>query len=340
MLKDEKVREALEPCPFCGGTDGFVERADFSDCYVICNDCGARGPTSCDENDDDAQASESGECEPGERPARRLWNTRTPPAQAEASTLPGEVVEDLTDIQKAAIRSSIFLGGQWVLTTQYEDHPEIQEGLSEDLADCVSGILTTLGEAVRARLLYATSPTTPMVPGDFREWLQFSLSQARYNNDALDLKAAEIISNVLARYDAAAPPTTPAVEVVPKCPFCGEQPIPDATEEGHVEHPDFGNDCALTDSLIRPDQWRRRAALPAVESGERLQLLSGYGHGIPIERASGQDVEIIKRALLDVRLPFMGADLLAKDDGGFERCAERDARAVVAALAAINGETT
>lgn len=68
----------LLPCPFCGGKDGFVERADFSDCYVICNDCSARGPEMCDMNDADAVASESGKCEPGEMPARRLWNTRAP----------------------------------------------------------------------------------------------------------------------------------------------------------------------------------------------------------------------------------------------------------------------
>jgi hypothetical protein len=67
----------LKPCDFCGGTDAFVERADLSSCYVVCNDCGARGPTSCDETSADAEASDNGECEPGELPARRFWNTRT-----------------------------------------------------------------------------------------------------------------------------------------------------------------------------------------------------------------------------------------------------------------------
>jgi len=71
MTKDELV-----PCPFCKSTDSFVERADFSGCYVICNDCSARGPVSCDETDEDVAATDSGECEPGERAARRLWNTR------------------------------------------------------------------------------------------------------------------------------------------------------------------------------------------------------------------------------------------------------------------------
>lgn len=69
-----------EACPFCASADGaFVERADFSSAYVMCNDCGARGPTSCDETEEDARASEAGECEPGERAAWRLWNTRAIP---------------------------------------------------------------------------------------------------------------------------------------------------------------------------------------------------------------------------------------------------------------------
>ena len=63
------------PCPFCGG-DAFVERADYSSCYVICNDCSARGPVSCDETEADADASENDDVDPGELPARRLWNTR------------------------------------------------------------------------------------------------------------------------------------------------------------------------------------------------------------------------------------------------------------------------
>ena len=71
---DDKM---LERCPFCNEADAFVERADFSSCYVVCNNCSARGPTSCDETDADANASEEGEAEPGEMPARRLWNTRT-----------------------------------------------------------------------------------------------------------------------------------------------------------------------------------------------------------------------------------------------------------------------
>lgn len=65
----------------------------------------------------------------------------------------------LTDVQRKAITGSVYVGGEWVLTTQYENHPEIQEDLSEEIADCVSGILTPLGCEIRAAL--AKHPTSP-----------------------------------------------------------------------------------------------------------------------------------------------------------------------------------
>ena len=63
-------------CPFCASTDVFHERADYSSSYVICNDCSARGPTSCDDTAAEALASESGDADPGELAARRLWSRR------------------------------------------------------------------------------------------------------------------------------------------------------------------------------------------------------------------------------------------------------------------------
>jgi hypothetical protein len=98
--------ESVEPCPFCGGTDAFVERASFSDCYVVCNDCGAKGPPSCDENEADADASESGECEPGEMPARRLWNTRI------ASTTPTDEAVEASDLAKELLAQSFERSGE------------------------------------------------------------------------------------------------------------------------------------------------------------------------------------------------------------------------------------
>lgn len=70
--------------PFCGSADMFVERADFSSCYVICNACGARGPTRCNEADADVAAEDHG-AEPGEMAARRAWSARyrTEPETAE-----------------------------------------------------------------------------------------------------------------------------------------------------------------------------------------------------------------------------------------------------------------
>ncbi|ASP29680.1 hypothetical protein CHH26_05110 [Qipengyuania flava] len=72
------MSEELKPCLWCNGSNAFVERADLSSCYVVCNDCGAKGPTSCNENDEDCAAEDAG-MEPGESAARRLWNTRPAP---------------------------------------------------------------------------------------------------------------------------------------------------------------------------------------------------------------------------------------------------------------------
>jgi hypothetical protein len=62
---------------------------------------------------------------------------------------------DLTEVQKKAIAGAVFIGGEWVLTTKYEDHPEVAEDLSEAIADCVSGILTPLGAMIRAAITAA-----------------------------------------------------------------------------------------------------------------------------------------------------------------------------------------
>lgn len=66
----------LKVCPFCGASDAFVERIELSSCAVICNQCGARGPESCPEDDEDLRIEEENDWEPGEAAARRLWNRR------------------------------------------------------------------------------------------------------------------------------------------------------------------------------------------------------------------------------------------------------------------------
>jgi hypothetical protein len=55
------------PCPHC---DSFVERADLVSCYVMCNDCGARGPIVTQESDDEET--------PGKKGAVIAWNCRRP----------------------------------------------------------------------------------------------------------------------------------------------------------------------------------------------------------------------------------------------------------------------
>ena len=61
---------ALSPCPFCGSSDAFVERADFTGCYVMCNYCQARGPIKCQDGDDEET--------PGAEAAMKAWNARAP----------------------------------------------------------------------------------------------------------------------------------------------------------------------------------------------------------------------------------------------------------------------
>lgn len=56
-------------CPFCGSTDVFVERADFTACFVQCNGCCARGPLELQHSDTEET--------PGARWASRSWNRRS-----------------------------------------------------------------------------------------------------------------------------------------------------------------------------------------------------------------------------------------------------------------------
>ncbi|WP_321878433.1 Lar family restriction alleviation protein [Paraburkholderia bannensis] len=65
----------LKPCPFCGGTEQFVERLDYSACYVQCDSpvgdgeaCCMRGPIGVQDGD--------GEEMPGRDAAIRAWNER------------------------------------------------------------------------------------------------------------------------------------------------------------------------------------------------------------------------------------------------------------------------
>lgn len=59
-------KTALLPCPFCGGADAFVERADFVSSYAVCNSCSARGPIGEEVRDDEGRAA-----------AIAAWNRRS-----------------------------------------------------------------------------------------------------------------------------------------------------------------------------------------------------------------------------------------------------------------------
>jgi len=75
-LTGEDKESTLKPCPFCGTDDAFVERGTLSSCFVMCNQCQARGPDTCPEDDRDLELEEENDWEPGEAAARRLWNRR------------------------------------------------------------------------------------------------------------------------------------------------------------------------------------------------------------------------------------------------------------------------
>ena len=86
------MSEELKPCPFCGGTEAFVERLDYSAAYVQCDSsigehcaCLARGPVGVQDDD--------GEETPGGAAAIRAWNRRAPAEPAPASTGRIPVVE-------------------------------------------------------------------------------------------------------------------------------------------------------------------------------------------------------------------------------------------------------
>lgn len=73
------LNDKLLPCPFCGGTEAYVERLDYSAAYVQCDSdvgdgcsCQARGPIAVQDDDDEEV--------PGGAGAVRAWNQRATPA--------------------------------------------------------------------------------------------------------------------------------------------------------------------------------------------------------------------------------------------------------------------
>ena len=82
---EDAPEDGLLPCPFCGGTDAFVERLDNCSAYVMCSSmldehscCTARGPNGIQEDDEEEI--------PGAAAAIAAWNQRA------ATAVQGEAV--------------------------------------------------------------------------------------------------------------------------------------------------------------------------------------------------------------------------------------------------------
>lgn len=83
------MSEELKPCPFCGGSDQFVERYDYCSCFVQCDGgdsegmaCLCRGPVSLQDSDDEEI--------PGHDAAIRAWNRRQASFQKRVSKWMGQ----------------------------------------------------------------------------------------------------------------------------------------------------------------------------------------------------------------------------------------------------------
>lgn len=58
-------KEKLLPCPFCGGNRLTMNDSGYDDWFLVCDDCGADGPTAVTRYN-----------------AKYLWNDRSAPREA------------------------------------------------------------------------------------------------------------------------------------------------------------------------------------------------------------------------------------------------------------------
>lgn len=84
-MSDKQLTENVGICPFCKKNDNYVEAMDFSSCAVLCR-CGAQGPGSLPENENDLRIEEEQDLYSGHVAAVRRWQA----AQQEAEPV-GEV---------------------------------------------------------------------------------------------------------------------------------------------------------------------------------------------------------------------------------------------------------
>ncbi len=145
-MTDKTEAPELKPCPLCGGADAFAEQADQASSYVVCNDCGTRGPECCPETDTDLELEEANEWGPGECAARRTWNTRTD-ACAE--------VKPLVWVQESDFHChEIFVAKTFFGQYSAFDPVELNAGFYIELEDCAldvsEGPYADMEEAKRA----------------------------------------------------------------------------------------------------------------------------------------------------------------------------------------------
>lgn len=107
-------------CPHCGSHDVFVERADTSSAYVMCNDCACRGPIGSTEGDDMEEV-------PGGIEAITAWNKRTPTEWQDIESAPRDGSEVLL-VCATAYTPTAFEGwwadGNWQHYSRDGDHGE------------------------------------------------------------------------------------------------------------------------------------------------------------------------------------------------------------------------
>ena len=123
----------LLPCPFCGGTDAFVERADYSSAFVVCDSrvdehsvCMARGPIAVQDDD--------GEEIPGGAGAIAAWNRRAALASRPAEVDDWINVEDRLPGKERCLAAYVnAMGKHRIIRAIYAGQFQIDAG--EDAID-------------------------------------------------------------------------------------------------------------------------------------------------------------------------------------------------------------
>ena len=64
----------INNCPFCGSSDVFTESETFSACVVVCSDCGANGPASDPNDQEEVRLEEEHDLDSGTIAAIKAWN--------------------------------------------------------------------------------------------------------------------------------------------------------------------------------------------------------------------------------------------------------------------------